>query len=162
MRELLLALLAAPVLASCTADACTLIYVADGLEVQVDPAGSLPPDVYTAIARADGHELSLDVRIVDAQSAGCADGRSPCRLEVEAGAHTLVLDVTLGAAGGTLITSYADGGGPAQVELELRRGATVLVTRAYTPSYQTVEPNGRGCGEVRRAEDVLAVPVQAP
>lgn len=146
---------------------CTLIGSAHGLNLAVSLADAgFDTSVYEVIARADGRTLS--VRRDQRPPVTCVaapDSLEGCTAVVETGDETLLLRAYLTPGdGGEVVLWYGGGalGGPAVVELEVRRNDVTLVTQTYTPQYEVVEPNGPGCGMAAYAFDDLTIVVPPP
>ena len=117
----------------------------EGLSVWIDVAGVLPPDFYTISVFADGQVRSTTGAIqvgdpgyghhsvIASATSTTPDGK---HLEVLAG-----LDSTTGSAE----VWYDEGGGPAQVSIEISNSTGVIAHADFTPTYRLFEPNGPDC-----------------
>ncbi len=155
LRRITVALLLAscPLLPACVADGvvCGAVGGIEGLRVAVSISGGLPSGAYTTVIHADGQELVIDELL---QADGSVSAQ-PIPDVVVQGKH-LYADSTLFARSGEIVVGYREGGGPATLDIEIRRGATVLAAQSYTPTYAAAYPNGEGCPpEVEQANGTL-------
>ena len=123
---------------------CSQVGADEGLTVYIDVNGVLPPDFYTTTVFADGQVRSTTsaIQLGDpgyghhadlAATSATPDGK---HLEVVAG-----LDNTSGSAE----VWYDEGGGPAQVSIEISNSTGVIAHADFTPTYLLFEPNGPDC-----------------
>lgn len=133
---------------------CTLIGGWDGLHLDVE--GTLAPDQYTVVVRAEERELRVEVEILDGGTR-CA---TPCNPRVALGdGRELFVEASLWSNGGSLIVGIGNDGGPDHVEVDLLRGDVLIAREVYEPEYVTTYPNGRGCAPaLTQAQGTLVVP----
>lgn len=154
----LLLLAAGSLLAPACSFSCTLIGGQDGLIVEVEvTGGKLPPGDYAIIARVDGVELRIDEMLDASGGAATTSGVPEAVLD---GKH-LFLDGVVFGESGSFMVGFREGGGPAEVTIEVWRGDTMLGQASYAPRYSEYRPNGDHCPpELEQARDkiVLAAP----
>lgn len=148
--------------AGCDSQMCTLIGAPGGLNLDISLTDrAFDESVYELVVRAEGRELSI--RDDNRPGGTCtatpqSEVVTDCYAEIDSESHTLMLNGSVWASGGSLVLEYrGDLGGPALAEVEVRRNDVALVTRTYTPTYEVVEPNGPGCGQSAYAFDSLTV-----
>jgi hypothetical protein len=153
--QLSLALLSLGCLSLPACMTCGAVGGIEGLRLDVSIAGTLPPGAYTTFIRADNQELVLD-EIIQADGAVVA---TPIADVLVDGKH-LYATSTVFPRSGTITVGFREGGGPANVYVELRRGTTVFSGQRFAPSYAPAYPNGDSCPpEVEQATDTLVVVV---
>jgi hypothetical protein len=111
----------------------------EGLYVQIIVTGRLVPDFYTITVDADGQAPSVMFALQQGLgSAGFAEA-------VTAAGKHLQVEADLEASAGDAWIDYAEGGGPANLAIEIANSAGVFAHSDFTPSYQLDEPNGPQC-----------------
>jgi hypothetical protein len=136
-------------LPACVPFGCGAVGAVQGLQVDLAPSGgTLPDDEYTLVARADGLEATI---VEDFRADGGGSYSGP--VDLADGGKTLHVDLALGSSGGYATISYREGGGPAQIEVELQRGSAVVAKQTFTPSYTIAYPNGEACGPTSLAAE---------
>ena len=118
--------------------ACTAIGCHDGLVVSVTPTSSWPHGEYRFTIEADGKTTTCTGRLplpdCDTRALTCDDD------DVSIGESGCALPATDHAFSDIVLPS-----GPASVTVTIELDGQALATQAWTPAYQTVQPNGPGC-----------------
>jgi hypothetical protein len=154
---LLLAIVAScGLLPACTL-ACTAADAYEGLILEVEVTGGrLPAGNYTIVARVDGVEIRLDETLNEDGGSASIAGIP----EAVVDDHRVFVDGVVFAQSGLIAVGFRDGGGPAEVTVEVWRGATMLVQQTYTPRYMEYRPNGPSCSPVvDQARDRLVLKI---
>jgi hypothetical protein len=136
---------------------CTLMFVYEGLEIDV--AGTWTDAPLAVEVSAGGKSLSAEARGT-AEGPQCSAGAT--NQDLGCAARNDSFEVTVAPAMAAdqpahiRIANVDAPGGPAEVTLTVRHGAQTT-TRTLRPTYETLEPNGPGCGEVVKARDALTL-----
>lgn len=158
--SLLLVIAASCLLLPACSFTCTLVGGEDGLMVEVEVTGGrLPAGDYTIVARAEGAEFRVDETLGEGGGEGAPTGT----IEVVVDGKHLFLKARLFDQSGWITMGFREGGGPADVTIEVWRGTAMLAQETYAPRYTEFRPNGDHCPpelEQARAKLVLVAPTK--
>src|ERR1041385_8327696 len=122
---LLLVAASYPLVSGCT---CTLIGGHDGLVLDVKvTGGALPAGDYAIVARVEGVNVRLEETLGPGGGAASVAGTP----EADVGDHRLFLEGAVFAQSGMISVGFRDGGGPAEVTIEVWRGDAMLAQETY-------------------------------
>src|SRR5262249_1843626 len=149
---LLLIVASYPFVSACI---CTLIGGQGGLILDVEvTGGTLPAGDYAIVARVGAVEVRLDETLN--QGGGAATtGVTP---EAVGDGNRLFLQGVVFSQSGMITVGYREGRGPAEVTIEVWRGAVMLAQETYMPRYSESRPNGEHCPPaLEQARDHLVI-----
>jgi hypothetical protein len=136
---------------------CTLIGCQDGFSVDFTPSGAWTVGDYEFLFTLDG-ETTTCAGSLPLPQCGTANAVtcSPSAEQISIFESGCALQPALhGFAGFQVLPPKAE-----TVTLRLSREGLVLLEQSWTPAYQTLQPNGEGCGPTcESATDALTVPV---